>query len=125
MDDPDPGESEMADDWKAIKRELKVHGWLLAVPLGAMWIIQLINAVTFHVLDRFGIHPWSIAGLLGILFAPFLHASFGHLIANTVPFLILGWLVLLHDVRDYVVVSLLAMLVGGVGTWLTGAPGSL
>jgi membrane associated rhomboid family serine protease len=115
----------MADDWKAIKRELKVHGWLLFLPLAVMWIVQLINAVTFHALDRFGIHPWSVAGLIGILFAPFLHGSFGHLIANSLPFLIFGWLILLHDVRDYVVVSLLAMLVGGLGTWLTGAPGSV
>ncbi|HET7229159.1 MAG TPA: rhomboid family intramembrane serine protease [Longimicrobium sp.] len=115
----------MAEDWKAIKRELKVHGWLLLLPLAAMWIIQVINAVTLHSLDRFGIHPWSTAGLLGILFAPFLHGSFGHLMANTLPFLLFGWLILLHDVRDFVVVSLLAMLVGGLGTWVTGAPGSV
>lgn len=115
----------MAEGWKEIRQELKLHGWLLAVPLGAMWIIQLINAVTLHSLDRFGIHPWSIPGLIGILFAPFLHVSFAHLIGNSLPFLLFGWLILLHDVRDFIVVSLLAMLVGGLGTWLTGAPGSL
>ncbi|HET7463987.1 MAG TPA: rhomboid family intramembrane serine protease [Longimicrobium sp.] len=115
----------MAEGWKEIKRELKLHGWMLAVPLGAMWVVQLINALTLHSLDRFGIHPWSIPGLIGILFAPFLHGSFGHLLANSLPFLLFGWLILLHDVRDFVVVSLLAMLVGGLGTWLTGAPGSV
>lgn len=115
----------MAKGWKEIKQELKLHGWMLAVPLGAMWVIQLINALTLHSLDRFGIHPWSIPGLIGILFAPFLHGSFSHLLANSLPFLLFGWLILLHDVRDYVVVSLLAMLVGGLGTWLTGAPGSV
>ena len=115
----------MSEDWKAIRRELKVHGWLLFVPLAVMWIVQIVNAVTMHSLDRFGIHPWSLPGLIGIVFAPFLHGSFGHLMANSLPFLLFGWLILLHDVRDYVVVSLLAMLVGGLGTWLAGAPGSV
>ena len=115
----------MSEDWKEIRRELKVHGWLLFVPLAVMWIVQIVNAVTMHSLDRFGIHPWSLPGLIGIVFAPFLHGSFGHLMANSLPFLLFGWLILLHDVRDYVVVSLLAMLVGGLGTWLAGAPGSV
>lgn len=115
----------MSSDWQAIKRELKLHGWLLLVPLAMMWIVQLINAATFHALDRFGIHPRVLSGLLGIVFAPFLHGSFGHLMANSLPFLIFGWLILLHDVKDYVAVSLMAMLVGGLGVWLTGAPGSV
>ena len=34
-------------------------------------------------LDQFGIVPRTVAGLRGILFAPFLHANFTHLIANT------------------------------------------
>jgi len=118
-------ETKMAAEPRSMKQELKLHGWMLAVPLAVMWIVQLVNAVTLHALDRFGIHPRELSGLLGILFAPFLHGGFGHLMANTVPFLIFGWLILLHDVSDFVIVSLLAMLVGGLGTWLTGAPGSV
>jgi len=118
-------ETKMAAETRSMKQELKLHGWMLAVPLAVMWIVQLVNAVTLHALDRFGIHPRELSGLLGILFAPFLHGGFGHLMANTVPFLIFGWLILLHDVSDFVIVSLLAMLVGGLGTWLTGAPGSV
>jgi membrane associated rhomboid family serine protease len=115
----------MAAEPRSVRQELKLHGWMLAVPLAVMWIVQLVNAVTLHALDRFGIHPREVSGLLGIVFAPFLHGGFGHLMANTVPFLVFGWLILLHDVRDFVIVSLLAMLVGGLGTWLTGAPGSV
>lgn len=115
----------MAEDWKKIKRELKLHGWLLLLPLAVMWVLQLVNSVAFNVLVRLGIRPRETAGLLGIFLAPFLHGGFAHLMANTLPFLVLGWLILLHNVRDFVVVSLLAMLVGGFGTWLTGAPGSV
>lgn len=115
----------MAENWTKIKRELKLHGWLLFLPLAVMWVLQLVNTIPFHALVRFGIRPRETGGLLGILFAPFLHGGFAHLMANTIPFLVLGWLILLHNVRDFVVVSLLAMLVGGFGTWLTGAPGSV
>ena len=115
----------MAENWTTIKRELKLHGWLLFLPLAVMWVLQLVNSVAFHVLVRFGIRPRETGGLLGILFAPFLHGGFAHLMANTIPFLVLGWLILLHSVRDFVAVSLLAMLVGGFGTWLTGSPGSV
>lgn len=115
----------MAENWKGIKKELKLHGWLLFLPLAVMWVLQLVNTIALNVLVRFGIRPRETGGLLGILFAPFLHGGFGHLMANTIPFLVLGWLILLHNVRDFVVVSLLSMLVGGLGTWLTGAPGSV
>ncbi len=43
-----------------------------------------------------GIHPRSLVGLVGILFAPFIHVSFAHLIANTIPLAVLGWLVMLQ-----------------------------
>ncbi|HEU4561365.1 MAG TPA: rhomboid family intramembrane serine protease [Longimicrobium sp.] len=115
----------MAENWTTIKRELKLHGWLLFLPLAVMWVLQLVNTIAFNVLVRLGIRPRETGGLLGILFAPFLHGGFPHLMANTIPFLVLGWLILLHSVRDFVMVSLLAMLVGGLGTWLTGAPGSV
>ncbi len=74
-------------------------------------------------LDQFGIIPRHLIGLRGILFAPFLHSGLGHLIGNTVPFLVLGWLVMLRETRDFFVVSILSALVSGLGTWLFGATG--
>jgi len=114
----------MAGNWQALKRELKVHGWLLFGPVAVMWIVQVVNALTLHSLDRFGLRPWSIPGLIGIVTMPFLHLGFAHLMANTVLFLVFGALILMHNVRDYVAVWLTTLLVAGVGTWLTGMPGS-
>ena len=37
-----------------------------------------------------GIYPRSLSGLPGIISAPFLHAGFGHLLGNTIPFVVLG-----------------------------------
>jgi membrane associated rhomboid family serine protease len=91
---------------------------ILASLVGVMWVIQCLNALSGYALDQFGILPRTLVGLRGILFAPFLHASFGHLFANTVPFVVLGWFVMLRRTEDFFGVSLVAMAVGGFGTWL-------
>jgi membrane associated rhomboid family serine protease len=98
-----------------VKAQAKILGGFTAL----LWIIQIVNAFVFrYALDAFGVVPRTLSGLAGILFAPFLHGSFAHLIANTVPLLVLGWLVMLRDKRDFVKVSVISALVGGLGTWL-------
>ncbi|WP_416309728.1 rhomboid family intramembrane serine protease [Spirulina sp. 06S082] len=73
-------------------------------------------------LGQYGIIPHNPIGLRGILFAPFLHGSWGHLIANTVPFIILGWFVMLQETSDFFIVTAIVMVVAGVGTWVFGQP---
>lgn len=114
----------MGEQLDSIKRELKLHGWLLFGLLAVMWVVEAVNAATGNALDAFGIQPRTLVGLRGIAFAPFLHGSWGHLMGNSIPFLVFGWIILLHDVRDFVIVSLLAVLIAGLGTWATGATGS-
>jgi membrane associated rhomboid family serine protease len=69
-------------------------------------------------LDRLGIQPHDVSGLWGILFAPILHCGFAHLLTNTVPFLVLGFLVMLRGLGTFTVVSLLVMGLGGFAVWL-------
>lgn len=103
----------------ALVLEAKAHGKILGGFVGVLWLLQIINAVIFRGgLANLGIHPRTLAGLWGILFAPFLHVSFAHLIANTLPLVVLGWFVMLRQKRDLITVSALAALVGGLGTWL-------
>ena len=64
-----------------------------------------------------------MAGLWGVLFSPFLHASWWHLISNTAPFIALGWAVLLSGVRTWLVVTAIVILVGGFATWLVAPSG--
>jgi membrane associated rhomboid family serine protease len=60
--------------------------------------------------------------LLGILAAPFLHADFGHLISNTIGIVLLGGLVMAIGRREFLVVTVAGVLVGGLGTWAVGRP---
>jgi membrane associated rhomboid family serine protease len=76
-------------------------------------------------LDRFGIRPRQLDGLDGVVLAPFLHLGFGHLIANTVPFLVLGGVICLSGAKRFVQVTVIVGLISGVGVWLTGASHSL
>ncbi|HEY8023162.1 MAG TPA: rhomboid family intramembrane serine protease [Burkholderiaceae bacterium] len=87
------------------------------MPLILMWVLECANFLAGGALGQFGIAPRSASGLYGIFFAPFLHASFAHLIANTPPYLILGWLVVQRRNSEFVWVSLIAAVVAGIGTW--------
>jgi membrane associated rhomboid family serine protease len=110
----------------ALVVEARAHATILGGFIGLLWLIQIINVVIFQGrLTNLGIQPRSLDGLWGILFAPFLHGSFAHLIANTVPLAVLGWFVMLRQKRDLLTVSVLAGLVGGLGTWLTAGAGTV
>jgi membrane associated rhomboid family serine protease len=106
---------------KALARELKTQGTILAGFIALIWIVGFVDFFLGGALNVYGIFPRAIIGLRGILFAPFLHGSLGHLIANTVPFLTLGWLVMLRETSDFYVVTAITMLVSGLGVWLFGA----
>lgn len=106
-------------------RELRLHGWILALGVAVLWGVHLVNTALGGALLRFGVHPRERSGLIGIAAAPLLHASFGHLAANTLSFLVLGWLVLLRQTWHFAVVTIVAALVAGLGIWLFGASGSV
>ncbi|MGP0128556.1 MAG: rhomboid family intramembrane serine protease [cyanobacterium endosymbiont of Rhopalodia musculus] len=110
----------------SISYKIKSRVNLLGRFLSVFWVLELLDLLIFKgSLDRFGIIPHDLIGLRGILFAPFLHGGLSHLIANTLPFVVLSWFVMLQETSDFWVVTLLTMIVGGFGVWLFGVPGSV
>lgn len=110
----------------SFSHELQQQATILGIFVVLFWLIELVDLFIFQgSLDRFGIMPRNLVGLRGILFAPFLHGDLGHLIANTIPFIILGWLVMLQETSDFWIVTLITMLVGGLGVWVFAAAGSV
>ncbi|BBA79595.1 putative rhomboid-like protein [cyanobacterium endosymbiont of Rhopalodia gibberula] len=110
----------------SISYEIKNRVSILGKFIGVFWFSELLDLLVFKGgLDRFGIIPHDLVGLRGILFAPFLHGGLNHLIANTIPFVVLSWFVMLQETSDFWVVTLLTMIVGGFGVWLFGVPGSV
>lgn len=83
-----------------------------------LWVIEVVDASLGGSLDDYGITPRSDEGLLGILLAPLLHAGWGHLVANTLPALVLFFLVLVSGIGRGLAATAIIWLVGGLGVWL-------
>jgi membrane associated rhomboid family serine protease len=85
--------------------------------------VEVANLLLGHQLNLLGILPRTITGLPGIALSPFLHHGIGHVLLNTIPLVILGGLVILQGTRVFLEVSLVIILVSGVGVWLFGRSG--
>lgn len=89
-----------------------------------LYVVEAFDQLSGHRLDENGIRPLETDGLWGILFAPLLHANWGHLAANTGPALVLGFLVTLAGLSRFLWATAIVWIVGGFGTWLIGNLGS-
>lgn len=104
--------------WEKAKTPLIV----LAGFIFLLWFIEIMDWLIFKgSLDANGIKPRTVKGLYGILWAPFLHGGFPHLMANTIPILILGGLIIVsRGLKNFFMVTGLVIIIGGLGTWLIG-----
>src|SRR5579871_1525977 len=93
--------------------------------LVVIWVLQLVDVATHYSLLRFGIVPRNPGKLEDILSAPFLHASWAHIEANTPPLLVLGVFVALRGVAKMLAVTATVIVVSGFGVWLLASSGSV
>ena len=100
-------------------RNASILIWLV----GLLWVIEIVDLLVLGSgLDRAGIRPRNLDQWWGILLAPLLHGGLAHLVSNTLPLLVLGWLVLLRGIGTFFSVSALAIVLGGLGVWLFADP---
>ena len=97
--------------------------WLRAAVLvggftALLWVLEVVDTAAGHRLDGYGVRPRDDEGLLGVIFAPVLHGGFAHLSANTVPVLVLGFLVLVSGIGRGLAVTAVIWVVAGLGVWL-------
>lgn len=109
----------------AIPDSLAARVAVLLVFVGFMWFIRGLDSIGGLGTSAMGtgIIPRTVDGLSGILVAPFVHGDWSHLIANTVPLLILGGIILLRGVPEFLSVTLVIVAISGLGTWLFGGGG--
>jgi membrane associated rhomboid family serine protease len=105
-------------------RALSAAALILTVT-AAMWVLEAFDYTTDGWLDRFGIQPRDVDDLPDIFTAPFMHAGFGHLMANTVPFLILGFVAAARGIARFLAASLIIIVVGGLGVWFLSSANTL
>ncbi|MFR9675405.1 rhomboid family intramembrane serine protease [Streptomyces sp. TR06-5] len=87
--------------------------------VGLLWLLEAVDYATGHALDTFGIAPRRTDELVDVVPAAFMHFGFDHLMANTVPLLVLGFMAALRGVRTFLAVALITIVVSGLGVWLT------
>lgn len=105
--------------------------WQTAVWMGlflaALWIIYFIDTKLLkdRLTNRFGLIPRSHFSLLRMLFSPFLHVNRKHLVANSIPFFLLGSLVLVQGQATFWLSTLIIILVAGLGIYFFGKAGTI
>jgi len=107
------------------QRVFSSHVGLLLSALVVMWVVEALDTFALsHRLQSNGIHPRELDGLDGVVWAPFLHSDWGHIGSNSVPFVVLGWLVALRGKTRLLLTTIVTMIVGGGLTWLVGGSGN-
>ncbi len=102
---------------RSTPRPAAAAAWMLVL-LAGLWLIEFVDQLTGNALDNYGIHSRELDGLPKIFSAPLLHGGWDHLIGNSVPFAVLGFLVLLGGIARWVWSSLISVLTSGFTAWL-------
>jgi membrane associated rhomboid family serine protease len=112
IDSPDPAFMRSAQ----AREHFRLAAKLSLGFVGVLWLVFVLGWGLE--LQRFGVRPRDSIGLLGILFAPLLHADFGHLIANSLPLVVLGTTMLqLYPYAAFRVLPAVYLL-PGIAVWL-------
>ena len=96
-------------------------GWaalFMLLLLAGLWMLELLDQLSGNQLDQLGIQAREVDGMPEIFTAPFLHAGWDHLVSNSLPFLVLGFLVLLSGLARWFASSLIIIIISGMTAWL-------
>jgi membrane associated rhomboid family serine protease len=121
----DPGPSAPQGRGGAATRHgAKAAAKLILAWTALLWLLEGIDQASGNALDTLGIQPRRESELLDIIPAAFTHFGFAHLMANTLPLLVLGFLAALRGTGRFLAVSLMIIVVSGLGVWLIAPTGS-
>lgn len=102
--------------WLELKSRLSIIIGLLL----ALIVIHIVNFVTHYSLSQYGVIPRSPSHIQNILFAPFIHNSWYHLINNLIGLAIFSGFCLLRSIRFYLTSSLFIIIFSGLFIWVFG-----
>ncbi|MDH3629667.1 MAG: rhomboid family intramembrane serine protease [Gammaproteobacteria bacterium] len=83
-----------------------------------LWVFHFVGYISEYDFSQFGIYPRRVVGLVGVLGAPFIHASVSHLFANTPPIIVIGTMLLYGYPQASKVFLPVVYLGSGVAVWL-------
>ncbi|MEW9533176.1 rhomboid family intramembrane serine protease [Microbispora sp. NPDC049125] len=100
--------------------------WVMVGFLALLWAVQVVNwAGGYGLSYSYGIRPWDVGRLPGIVSAPLLHWSWAHIEGNSGPLFIFGFLAAYRGVRRFLGVTGLIAVASGLGSWFTADSSSV
>jgi len=104
-----------------MEKRIFFHSLILpSVFVFVFWLVEIIEQTTGISLVRFGVYPLHLKGLPGILFSPFIHSNFNHLISNTIPFFILMFALIYFYRRISYQIFVQLFFLSGICVWFSG-----
>jgi membrane associated rhomboid family serine protease len=101
------------------KNEKVIKAFLIPLVFPVLlWIIHIVAIISDIDLHRMGLLPRNFAGLLGIVTAPLIHGDFSHLISNTFPLMVLGWIIVFFHPRISFFLFVFIYLLTGILVWI-------
>ena len=98
---------------------MKKEYYGIGLVVAAMWLVFLVNAVLPIDLNQWGLYPRSVSGISGIPLMPFLHANLGHLVGNTIPLIVLLFLLISSRSNGWLIAGSILVL-SGIMLWILG-----
>lgn len=86
----------------------------------SLWLVKLVEILFDFDFTNFGLYPLEFKGLRGILFAPFVHGSWEHLMNNSIPVFILSWALHYFYRQIFTKVFLLIFILHSFWLWFFG-----
>jgi membrane associated rhomboid family serine protease len=104
-----------------VEKRIFFHSLLFPlVFIVAFWIVEIIEQISGLSFVKLGVFPLHLNGLQGILFSPFIHSDFSHLISNSVPFFILLFMLVYFYRRISYRIFFQMYFLAGICVWLAG-----
>jgi membrane associated rhomboid family serine protease len=116
------GRFDPSHEWRtnwSLRMQMRILGLIVAI----FWVVVIFDVFLPKEQSLVlwgGIRPREVASLVNIFTCPFVHDDFVHLIANTIPFVIYAWIIMIRSSKQFLQVSLIVTIVSGLGIWLCG-----
>jgi len=83
-----------------------------------LWIVHSISVLLNIDFSNLGLLPRNWPGIIGIITAPLIHANYSHLISNTFPLIISGWVIFFFYNKISQLLFIFIYVVTGITVWL-------
>lgn len=104
-----------------MEKRIFFHSMILPAALVLVfWIVEIIEQTTGISFVRLGVYPLHLKGLPGILFSPFIHSDFNHLLSNSIPFFVLMFALIYYYRRISYRIFIQLYILSGICVWLSG-----